>query len=197
MGYTFYGDLLGISGIYKLSPQLAKEKLNDFYRTTFDSVDATWIANSNTKIMMFSDSFFMWGDDEHGALRELGLLYLKLLHCGLLLRGSIVDGVLEFEPRLERSNFQKFLPRDDTLARAVGLESTHKGARFLIESQLAVRLLDKVSSWQAADGYVRETQPIPHIEYESSLRRIAPTPEGHCYEYLYFWTTSRNHNSMV
>lgn len=198
MGYTFYGDLLGISGMYKLSPNLAKEKLNEFYNTTFNNVDATWIDNSNTKIMMFSDSFFMWGNDEQGALHELGLLYLKLLHRGMLLRGAMVDGVLEFDPRLERGNFQKFLPKDDTLARAVGLESTHKGARLLIESQLAVRLLGTVPSWQSADGYVRDTRPItPDIVYENSLRRIAPTPEGHCYEHLYFWAPNRelNHDS--
>ena len=80
MGYTFYGDLLGISGMYKLSPGLAKDRLNEFYNTTFYNVDSDWITNSGSKIMMFSDSFFVWGEDEEGALRELGLLYLKLLH---------------------------------------------------------------------------------------------------------------------
>ncbi|WP_157118764.1 hypothetical protein, partial [Azohydromonas lata] len=195
MGYTFYGDLLGISAMYKLSPGLAKEKLNEFYSTTFLNVDNEWISASGSRIMMFSDSFFMWGSDERGALRELGLLYLKLLHRGLLLRGAIVDGVLEFEPRLERDNFQKFLPNDDTLARAVGLESTHKGARLLIESDLAVRLLQSVPSWQSADGYVREPKPgNSHLEYKSPLRRISPTPEGHCYEYLYFWAPDRHLN---
>lgn len=195
MGYTFYGDLLGISGMYKLSPSLAKEKLNEFYSTTFFNIDDTWVANSGSRIMMFSDSFFMWGSDEQGALRELGLLYLKLLHRGLLLRGSIVDGALEFEPRLERENFQKFLPNDDTLARAVGLESTHKGARLLVESALAVRLLQSTPSWQSADGYVRDPQPRnPYIDYVSPLRRIAPTPEGLCYEYLYFWAPDRDLN---
>ena len=198
MGYTFYGDLLGISGMYKLSPGLAKEKLSEFYSITFRNVDEQWTLNSDSQIMMFSDSFPMRGSDEESALLKLGLLYLKLLDQGLLLRGAIVDGALGFEPRLERNNFEKFLPNDDTLARAVGLESTHKGARLLIESALAVRLLQEFPSWQSADGYVREPQPLnSNLKYESPLRRIAPTPEGYCYEYLYFWDPEQYLNQQA
>ncbi len=38
MDFTYYGDLLGISGLYKLSPSIAHSKLNDFYNTTFFSL---------------------------------------------------------------------------------------------------------------------------------------------------------------
>jgi hypothetical protein len=195
MNYTFYGDLLGISGMYKLSPNLAKERLNEFYSTTFYNVDDEWLKQDDGKIMMFSDSFFMWGSDAEGALRELGLLYLKLLHKGLLLRGAIVSGSLQFEPRIVRKDFEKYLPQDDTLARAVGLESTHKGARLFVESQLAVALLANVPEWQSVDGYIREPRPnTTSISYDSPLRRISPTPENTCYEYLYFWGPDRTLN---
>jgi hypothetical protein len=187
--------LLGISGLYKLSPQITYEKLNEFYNTTFFSINSNWINQCNGQIMMFSDSFFMWGDDAEGALHELSLLYIKLLHKGLLLRGAIVKGKLEFDPRLQREDFQKFLPKDDTLARAVGLESTHKGARLLIESTLANQLLERIPSWTTAHGYIQNTCPNnPFIQYESMLRRIAPTPEGFCYELLYFWAYHRDFN---
>jgi hypothetical protein len=196
MGYTFYGDLLGVGGLYGLSPKVAAEKLNEFYNTVFLNLDEAWQRRTRAQVMMFSDSFFMWSDsDEEGALTQLGWLYLKLLHKGLLLRGSIVDGTLRFEPRLERRNFEKRLPRDDTLARALVLEKSHKGARLLIESRLAVRMLRRNVSWQSADGYIREPRPRnPHVPYESSLRRISPTPEGGCYEYLHFWAPERQLN---
>ena len=195
MEFTYYGDLLGVSGLYKLSPKIAYEKLNEFYNTTFFSINSDWINQCNGQIMMFSDSFFMWGNDAEGALRELSLLYIKLLHKGLLLRGAIVKGRLEFDPRLQREDFQKFLPKDDTLARAVGLESTHKGARLLIESSLANDLLERIPNWATAHGYIQNTCPNnPFIRYESMLRRIAPTPEGYCYELLYFWAYHQDLN---
>lgn len=187
MRYTFYGDLLGISGLYRLSPHLAYQKLNEFYNTTFQNIDENWCEESDTQIMMFSDSFFMWGNDAEGALLQLSNLYLSLLRKGLLLRGAIVDGLLQFDPRLERKNFRKMLPEDDTLARAVGLESTHKGARLLVEGALANKLLDEYENWLTFDGYIRHRVPDSIIPCESVLRRISPTPEGFSYEFLYFW----------
>jgi hypothetical protein len=195
MEFTFYGDLLGISGLYKLSPRLAYEKLNEFYNTTFFNFNLDWINQCDGKIMMFSDNFFMWGNDAEGALQQLAILYTSLLHRGLLLRGAIVKGKLEFDPRLERNDFQKYLPKDDTLARAVGLESTHKGARLLIEIPLANDLLESAPQWATAHGYIKNTCPRnPRIPYESMLRRIAPAPEGYCYELLYFWGFHRELN---
>ena len=35
MAFTFYGDLLGISNAYKLSPKAAYQKLNSFYNLCF------------------------------------------------------------------------------------------------------------------------------------------------------------------
>jgi hypothetical protein len=197
MNFTYYGDLLGISGLYKLSPEIAYEKLNLFYNMTFASIDAQWQNRSGSKITMFSDSVLMWGNDAQGALRQLASLYTKLLAEGLLLRGAIVKDKLTFDPRLERRHFEKRLPTDNTLARAVGLESTHKGARLLIESPLANALLRSVPQWATAHGYITGPRPRnPQIPHDSVLRRIAPTPEGYCYELLYFWDFCAEANEM-
>ena len=95
-------------------------------------------------------------------------------------------GRLTWDPRLERRRFKKMLPADDTLARAVGLESTQKGARFIIESQLARELLSSTPAWLTQDGYVRQVSDSG-ITYEHILRRISPTPDSTAYEVLYFW----------
>ena len=89
---------------------------------------------------------------------------------------------------------------DDSLARAVGLESTKKGARLLIEPQLAENMLAEYPEWLTHEGYINTQghSNIPNrnhytgVSYESVLRRIAPTPEQDSYECLYFWTCHRS-----
>jgi hypothetical protein len=195
MGFTYYGDLLGISGYYKLSTRIAKEKLNDFYNISFMSLSNYCQNNRDTvSVSMYSDSIIFCGKDPKSALEELHRLYVKLLHKGILLRGGMVKGRLEFEPRLTIDNFDKNLPKDDTLARAVGLESTKKGARLLIENKLAEELLNNYPEWLNHEGYVRKVFNDQYMEpYESILRRICPTPEQDTYECLYFWVC---HNSQ-
>jgi hypothetical protein len=198
MGFTFYGDLLGFSGLYKLSPLVARDKLNEFYNTTFFSLDVQWERENNVKITMLSDSLLITGStNPESALCQLSLLYMKLLHKGLLLRGAIVAGELHFEPRVTRDNFQKMFPTDDTLARAAGLEGTHKGARLLIENALAQSLLSKEPDWLTQGGYVTNVHGATAQPYESVLRRICPTPDGSAYELLYFWICSRDINHDV
>ena len=195
MSFTFYGDLLGISSLYKLSAAVAHEKLNEFYNTTFFSIDDTWERQYQIRTLMFSDSLLITGNAPlESALEKLLLVYMKLLHKGLLLRGAIVDGELTFEPRITRDNFQKFLPQDDTLARAAGLEGTQKGARLLIEPVLARTILATEPDWLTQEGYVRNVQGTSRPPYESVLRRICPTPDGNCYELLYFWICNRELN---
>lgn len=111
-------------------------------------------------------------------------MFARLLRNGLLLRGAIVKGKLKFEPRITKPNFVKRLPKDDTLARAAGLEKMQKGARFLIEPALANELLHGVPDWKSHDGYLRSIQ----TDADESLRRICPTPDSTSYEYLYYWT---------
>jgi hypothetical protein len=194
MGFTFYGDLLGISGYYKLSPMIAKDKLNQFYNTVFFSLSDYCNANADVHVHMFSDSLLFYGDNPESALEQLHRVYVKLLHKGLLLRGGMVDDKLNFQVRTELRNFEKQLPEDDTLARSVGLESTKKGARLLIEPRLAQSMLINLPEWLTHEGYVnaQSQHPYSQVRYENILRRIAPTPEQDAYECLYFWVCHSN-----
>jgi hypothetical protein len=200
MGFTYYGDLLGISGYYKLSSRIAKEKLNEFYNTVFYSLSDYCNANNDVNVHMFSDSLLFYGDDPISALEELHRVYVKLIHKGLLLRGAMVNGRLSFQIRTDLRNFEKQLPDDDSLARAVGLESTKKGARLLIEPLLAENMLSGHPEWLTQEGYINSqgNSNIPtrnlyiRVPYESVLRRITPTPDQDAYECLYFWVCHRD-----
>lgn len=191
MEYTYYGDLLGISSYYTLSPDMACKKLDDFYNTTFNSLSNYCNNNrGSVEVIMFSDSLLIRGDNAQKMLEELCKVYIELSHKGLLLRGAMVKGRLKFEPRLTLENFEKRLPEDDTLARSVGLESMYKGARLIIENSLVEELLSNQPQWMTLDGYVRDV--MPNIRYKNILRRIAPTPDNSTYELLYFWVCSRD-----
>lgn len=185
MQFTYYGDLLGVSRYFKLSPEVAYSKLNMFYNITFSSLESYCRANSRIEVNMFSDSFLMWGNDAIEALRQLHNVYRKLLdHC-LLLRGAMVSKRLKIDPRLTLSNFQKMLPKDDTLARAVGLENSQKGARLIIENQLARSIFQHCQQWLTHEGYIAGVKL--HPQNEDVLRRICPVPDNNTYEFLYFW----------
>jgi hypothetical protein len=196
--FTYYGDILGISGYYRLNPSVAKEKLNQFYDITFDSLSEYCRQNDSAKVAMFSDSLLFYGDDVFAALEQLHSVYAKLLREGLLLRGAVVKGKLQFEPHLTFENYEKRLPQDDTLARAAGLEKTKKGARLLIEKQLAADLLEEYPEWLTQEGYVMSfaEKRYAAVPTGSILRRISPTPEQDTYEYLYFWI-SEGHKAYL
>ena len=198
MEFTYYGDLLGISGYYRLNPRVAKEKLNQFYDITFESLSEYCQHNHMATVEMFSDSLLFYGDDLASGLEQLHSVYARLIYKGLLLRGAIVKGKLQFEPRLTYDNYDKKLPRDDTLARAMGLENTKKGARLLIENQLAAELLDEHQEWLTQEGYIMSFNSpyYGQIPERSILRRISPTPEQDAYEYLYFWM-SPDHKTFL
>lgn len=192
MSFTFYGDLLGISSLYKISAAVAHEKLNEFYNTAFFTIDERWESMHGVRTIMLSDSLLITGNaPAEKALEQLLLVYFNLSQKSLLLRGAIVSDELHFEPRIVRENFQKFLPQDDTLARAVGLGGTLKGARLLIEPELARIVLATETDWLTREGYVRNIRGTSLPPYESILRRICPTPDGQSYELLYFWGCDR------
>jgi hypothetical protein len=177
-----------MSGYYRLNPAVAKDKLNDFYNTTFYSLSDYCVSHPEVTVVMFSDSLLIYGEDALPVLKELHKVYVKLIHKALLLRGAMVKGKLEFEPRYTLGNFTKDLPKDDTLARAVGLEEIKKGARLLLERELAAELLAHYPDWLTHEGYVRSLRAGGRQErIDSILRRIAPTPEQDYYECLYFW----------
>ncbi len=186
MGFTFYGDLLGISSMYRLAPQRAYERLNDFYNTTFSSIEEQWAAEDNLETIMFSDSLLIYGDNPESALERLSVVYMKLHNEGLLFRGAMVKGRIAFEPRMDRHNFRNMIPTNDTLARAVILESAQKGARLIVENRLAQDLLQNVPEWATHDGYVRKPN-LHDVPRDHILRRLSPTPDNMAYEVLYFW----------
>lgn len=184
--FTFYGDLLGIASAYRLSPKVAHDKLDKFYNVIFSRFgDICQQSHGLFHVQLFSDSVVMWGRPAAQILRPLQDAYLELIAQNLLLRGALVAGQLIKEPRVEVKHFRKFLPTNDTLARAVGLEKTVKGARLLIESSLAQKLLYGHEAWLTLEGYL--AQQYPDVPIESPLRRICPAPSGTCYEFLYFW----------
>lgn len=188
MDFTFYGDLLGFSNYYKLSPQIAYQRLNDFYNTVHDVLgEYCNDPNNKTEIMMMSDSLLIWGDNAMEMLEYLHRIYIELIHRGLFLRGAIVDKKLERVPQFNLKNFDDFLPTDDTLARAVGLSEMKKGSRLLIDNKLAQDLLAETKEWLTPEGYIRAVRS--EIPIDSILRRISPTPDCETFELLYFWST--------
>jgi len=187
--FTFYGDLLGIASAYRLGAQAAYQKLDAFYNTVFGRLEPLCRQpKRHIHVQMFSDSLVVWGKGAKEILEHLQNVYLDLIGKNLLLRGAIVTGALEKGPRLEAMHFRKFLPTNDTLARAVGLEKTVKGARLLIEPQLAGRLLAKQPEWLTVEGYFENVHA--QVPQSDMLRRICPTPSGTSHELLYFWKTN-------
>jgi len=187
-GFTFYGDLLGIGAAYKLSADVAYEKLNKFYNVVFEHLKRLCV-NESLRVNLFSDSLLVWGRDPLAIIGPLQNVYLELFREKIFLRGAMVDGKVEREPRIEVKNLQKFLPINDSLARAVGLEESTKGARFLISPKLGERLLANVPEWRTVEGYIDHANN--GLALESVLRRICPLPEGTAYELLYFWHSSQ------
>ncbi|MDP3150219.1 MAG: hypothetical protein Q8N83_13940 [Ignavibacteria bacterium] len=188
MSFTFYGDLLGISSNYNLDANLAYSKLDAFYNIAFSELKNFCQGYPDSKVFMFSDSILFYGENSVAAIKQLQNLYLALLSKNLLLRGAIVKDKLDFEPRFELENFQKRLPINDTLAKAVGLESLYKGARFIIETALAKELLSDVPNWMTQEGFI--SSPNSAVINSEFLKRITPTPDNRNYEYLYFWSSS-------
>jgi hypothetical protein len=188
MHFTFYGDLLGIGSAYKLGAKTAYDKLNAFYNESFRT-----LVNPRHKVEMYSDSLLVIGDDASDALTDIALLFANLVRKGLLLRGAMVKRKLTYQARVTRQNFQKHLPNDDTLARAVGLEKSQRGSRFLIEPTLASDLLQDNPDWLSQEGYIRSIS----MQGNNALRRICPTPDNNSFEYLYYWTDEIESNEYA
>ena len=185
MSFTFYGDLLGISNAYKLSPDAAYEKLNRFYNLCFHYLRRA-CEGSQTNVNLFSDSIFFWGDNQELAIQSLKRLYTHLTSEGVLLRGAIVRGKLEFDPRFTVENFEKNLPKGDILPRAVGFASSCKGARLIIDREIAHSLLPSVE-WHTIEGYLHHHHRYQDIPRFDLRRFICPMPDGTAYELLYFY----------
>lgn len=198
--FTFYGDLLGISNAYKLSPQAGYEKLDRFYNLCFQHLK-TACQGGRANVNLFSDSILFWGNNAESALGSLKQLYMDLTSEGLLLRGAIIRGKLEFDPRFTVNNFEKNLPKGDILPRAVGFAKNFKGARLIVDQEIAHDQLPSVD-WHTVEGYLRANHDYQRIPRFDLRRFICPVPDGTSYELLYFYpiqpgTQSSNYGDII
>lgn len=185
MEFTYYGDILGISSAYELGFDIAKNKLNRFYNEVYKTLKNYCQQNITTKVWMFSDSLFIYGDNALTALEEIQLVYDNLLSDDILLRGAMVKGKLSFEIRTSNDNIEKQLPVDDVLVRATGLEKFYKGARLIIENELASEFLQNYPDWATNEGFQKTYMNYHNINNSKILKCICPTPDQRNYEYLY------------
>ncbi|OGU62091.1 MAG: hypothetical protein A2V66_08020 [Ignavibacteria bacterium RBG_13_36_8] len=186
--FTFYGDLLGVSNLYTIDKDIAYDKLNEFYDITWKTFNALSkrLRKPNLSIFLFSDSIFITGNKIQTTIHYLGYLYYKLYLRQIFLRGAMVLGKLDFDPRIELENIRKELPVGDVLFRAVTLEHDVKGARFLIENKLAKKITP--SNWWTDELYIENIQN-PNLGLDDFRRRIILHREWRSYEYLWPWPT--------
>ncbi|MDH5186554.1 MAG: hypothetical protein OEZ20_06825 [candidate division WOR-3 bacterium] len=184
--FTFHGDLLGTSNLYQIDKDLAYNKLSSFYNTVWNifNLISKKFDKSKLNIILFSDSIFITGCKLKITLEHLAKMYWELFKDQIFVRGAIVEGHLDFDPRLELSNLTKNLPKGDVLFRAVTLEKQVKGAHLLIEKQLAKKLLPE--KWLTDELYSKNTlnPPYPRADFR---RRIILHREWIAYEYLWTW----------
>jgi hypothetical protein len=181
--FTYYGDLVGISSLYASSPQGAYNALNEYYNEVFSGLVAFYSGHPSRKVEMFSDSLVVRGDDPALFIKTMSPVYGILLSKGLLLRGGMVRGKFDLDVRVTAGNFGKWLPNSDALARAAGMERIAKGARFLVESSLAVSLMPPRPSWLSPQGYFNDPQP-GHRDLIFQ-RSLTPLGGGAAWEVLY------------
>ena len=186
--FTYYGDLLGISNLYSIDKEIAHKKLDDFYNSVWSTFKnaAIKFKKPNLSIFLFSDSIFITGRKLKTTLILLAELYYKLFVNKIFLRGAIVKGKLDFDPRIELENITKQLPRGDVLFRAVTLEKSVKGARLLLEKPIAQSVLPP--NWLTDELYAKNICN-PKLSIEDFRRRIVLHRGWKCYEYLWTWPT--------
>jgi hypothetical protein len=181
--FTFCGDLVGTSSVYSNAPDVAFDTLSQFYNTVFIELESYQSKNRDErKVYMFSDSLIITGDNFEDFIRSMCRVYMGMLNSAILLRGGMVAGLLEFDPRRTRENFEKNLPLGDVLARANGLEKSVKGARFVIESKIGQKVLESMKNWLTLQGYIRDPFEGKDMLLE---RSVAPLASGGGYEVLY------------
>ncbi len=181
--FTFYADLVGMSSAYEASPDVAYELLNTYYNEVFHGLSAYYSGKAHRVVEMYSDSLTVTGDNLPEFLCTLSPVYMKLLSKGLLLRGGIASGPLDFDVRLTAANFQKKLPATNIIARCVALERKTKGARLAIESSLARELLAQHQEWLTLSGYA--LNPRKGESHLILQRAIVPLLDGTAFEVLY------------
>lgn len=184
--FTFYGDLLGTSNFFSVNMDLAIDRLHYYYNTVFEIFKdvCQQFNKKELSIFLFSDSIFVTGDKLKTSILHLAHLYRLLFWKQIFLRGAMVNGRLEYEPRVELRNLTKKLPMGDVLFRAVALEKYAKGARLLIDKDLARILLPK--EWLTDELYSKHVT-THSINNDDFRRRIVLHREWRSYEYLWPW----------
>jgi hypothetical protein len=181
--FTYLGDLVGISSLYASSPEGAYNALNDYYNEVFFGLQDYYTDKEQRKIEMFSDCLIITGDDPDAFIKSMSAVYGNLISKGLLLRGGMVTGSLDFDMRVTASNFKKRLPSTDVLARTVSLERMVKGARFLVESAIAERFMAPHPAWLTPQGYINDPQSgRKELVVQRSLCTL---PNGGAWEVIY------------
>lgn len=181
--FTYFGDLLGTSELYAIHNDVAYRQLNLFYNTVFDTFKPLAKTDNNLRIYLFSDSLFITGNSIELVLEGLGSVYCELFKQNILLRGAMVRGLLDFDPRIQLDNFTKQLPTTDVLFRAVKLEKSYKGARLLIERDLAQKILPR--GWYTFDEYKKNVLSHKDISINNFKRKIVQNRDFQSYQYLW------------
>lgn len=180
--FTYFGDILGTSELYAIHRNIGYRQLNKFYNVVFDIFKPLAESDTSLRIYLFSDSLFITGNNLERVLKALGSVYYRLFKENIFLRGAVVEGLLDFDPRIQLDNLIKQLPTTDVLFRAVKLEKSSKGARLLIEKRLAQRILP--SHWYTYELY-KENLHNPNLPIGDFRRRIVHNSESQAYEYLW------------
>lgn len=186
--FTYYGSLLGIPASYVVAPGATYHKLERFYNLAYDHFkDVCGGFNVQYGAHLFSYSILFFGEDLLEGLALLKSLYVDLLAENLMLRGSVLPGRMQFDPRFSLKNFHNFIPRADVLERAAVLAAATKGARLILHQDVARPLFPSDSGWETEDGFVEGRDKHPEIGKFDPRRFISPVEDGQCYEYLYFY----------
>jgi hypothetical protein len=180
--FTYCGDLVGVSSVYANAPKQAYNLLSQFYNVAYTALQDYQKRNKGAKVYMLSDTLIVTGTKPEMFVRAMCDIYMSLLNGSVLLRGGMVLGKLEFDPRESHSAFEKRLPSTERLAKASALEKSAKGARFIVESALAQQLLSAREDWLTLQGYVNDPMTGQDMELQ---RSIAPIASGGGYEVLY------------
>ena len=184
MEFTFFADLTGISSLYRVGGAAAYNALDVFYNCVFNGLSAFHRDNmSQRQVKMLSDSLLVTGENITEFVQTMAPVYANLLKEGLMLRGGAVKGRLSWDLRIETPNFKKLLPETGVLARAASMEKMVKGARFLLDHDLAHHLLGPKQEWQSEIGYAKD--PCLGDRTLVLQRSIVPLPTGDAYEVIY------------
>jgi hypothetical protein len=134
--YVYYGDLLGISTAYECGLDKAKSKLHRFYDEAFHCFSKIKTQDASCNIELFSDSILVSGVDVISFIECMADFYNTLLSYNIMLRGGVVEGIIEYEPKLSCNKSSNRILTQDVLFRASVLQKKCKGARFIIEEKL-------------------------------------------------------------